>query len=65
MDPSNPGISDKLYNGIGLLTQITELIDGQAQRHLPAAERIRPTILIFLPGILEIQTLYKVLEVHA
>lgn len=62
MNIDRPGIESVMYEGVCRLCHVTDRIDSQDQLQLPKTARTRPTILIFLPGILEIETLYKLLE---
>lgn len=54
-----------MYDVARKLVVVTEHIDNQDQIHLAASERQRPTILIFLPGILEIETMFNILNENA
>lgn len=41
---------------------IAERIDVQDQYDVPPEERLRPTILVFLPGLLEIDSMFKMIN---
>lgn len=54
-----------MYEVARKLVVVAEHIDNQDQIHLTSSERQRPTILIFLPGILEIETMHNLLIENA
>lgn len=62
VDINRPEIEPGMYEAARKLVVVAEHIDSQDQIHLPAEERDRPTILIFLPGILEIETMHTLLS---
>lgn len=62
----NPTIDADMYEGVRKLVMVMQRIDNQDNLAQPGkASRVRPTILIFLPGILEIDMMYKKLEEDA
>lgn len=65
IDIGNPCIETSMYAGVRRLIVILERIDRMDQQAMVKACHSRPTILIFLPGILEIETLYNHLEEDA
>lgn len=66
MNIDEPGISAAMYRAVQSLIFVTERIDSQDsfENNVNKPDLFRPTILIFLPGIYEIETLYKILENH-
>lgn len=57
-----PGIDHNMYMAVQKLCIIADRLDGQDQFDVTPAERTRPTILVFLPGILEIDTMFKMIN---
>lgn len=57
-----PGIDNNMYMAVQKLCIIAERLDAQDQYDVPSEERKRPTILVFLPGILEIDTMFKMIN---
>lgn len=51
-----------MYMAVLKLCIIAERLDAQDQYDVPLDGRARPTVLVFLPGILEIDTMYKILS---